>query len=68
MKRKPNPYRNFIDEKLGGADEAASRLSRTPGAIRMWAHRRRVPRAIWPEIIGAYDGVTLDELRDLEAA
>lgn len=61
-----NPHRTFINEKLGGTDAASERLHRSPGAIRMWTHRRVIPRSVWPEIIEAYDGVTLDELRALE--
>jgi hypothetical protein len=63
-----NPHRAFIKEKLGGAEEAAERLHRTPGAIRMWAHRRAVPRSMWPEILDAYQNVTLEDLKALERA
>lgn len=63
-----NPHRTFIREKLGGDEAAAERLHRTPGAVRMWAHRKAIPRTIWPEILDAYDGVTLDDLKALESA
>jgi hypothetical protein len=63
-----NPTRQFILEKLGGTEAAALRLKRSEGAIRMWAHRKRVPRPIWPEILDAYHSVTLGDLKELEAS
>lgn len=61
-----NAHRQFIKEKLGGTEAAAGKLDRTESAVRMWAHRKSLPRTIWPEILDAYDNVTLDELRALE--
>jgi hypothetical protein len=63
-----NPHRLFIREKLGGDEAAAEALSRSPGAIRMWAYRKAIPRTVWPEIIDKFDGVTLEDLRALEQA
>lgn len=60
--------REFIKEKLGGTETASERLHRSPGAVRMWAHRGAIPRPIWPEILDAYDTVTLDDLKALEGA
>lgn len=64
----PNPYRVFIETRLGGTDAAAERLKRTPGAVRMWAHRKAIPRPIWPEVLDAYPELSLDDLRALETA
>lgn len=66
--RTPNPTRSFIVEKLGGTEAAAARLKKSEGAVRMWAHRKRVPRPVWPEILEAYHNVTLGDLRALEEA
>lgn len=63
-----NPSRQFIDQKLGGTDAVATRLGRKPSAVRMWAHRRAIPRSVWPELIEAYEGLTLDDLRAVEDA
>jgi hypothetical protein len=61
-----NP-RDFINDKLGGTETASERLKKSPGAIRMWAHRKVLPRSVWPEILSAYEGVvTLADLRALE--
>lgn len=59
-------YRDFIRDKLGGDEAAAQKLERSLGAVRMWAHRKAIPRPIWPEIIDAYPNVTLDDLKALE--
>jgi hypothetical protein len=61
-----NPTRTFINEKLGGTEAVAERLSKSEGAVRMWAHRKRVPRAVWPEILSSYENVTLGDLKALE--
>jgi hypothetical protein len=63
---KPNPHREFIQDKLGGTDLASDRLKRSPGAIRMWSYRKAIPRPVWPEILDAYENVSLDDLRALE--
>lgn len=65
--KKPNPYRAFIREKLGGYDVAAKTLRTSERAVNMWAHRRAIPKAMWLEIIEAYDSVSLDDLRALES-
>jgi hypothetical protein len=66
--RKPNLTRAFIVEKLGGTEAAAARLKKSEGAVRMWAHRKRLPRQNWPEILEAYHNVTLGDLKALEEA
>lgn len=62
----PNPTRLFVDEKLGGTVAASERLKTTPSAVRMWAHRKRVPRGVWPDILEAYHNVTIGDLKALE--
>jgi len=64
----PSPSRKFIDERLGGTGQVARAVGRGPNAVRMWIHRRRIPRAVWPDILKAYPKVKLDELRAVEAA
>jgi hypothetical protein len=59
---------DFIRKELGGANLVAERLGRRPSAVRMWAHRRRVPRSVWPELLDAYEDLTIDRLRAVEAA
>lgn len=61
-----NATRKFIVEKLGGTEAAADRLKRSEGAVRMWMHRKRIPRPIWPEVLDAYHNVTLGDLKALE--
>lgn len=61
-----SPVRTFIREKLGGEDAVAERLNLKPGTIRMWAHRKAIPRPVWPEILDAYHTVTLGDLKALE--
>lgn len=52
----------------GGAHALARTLGISPGAVRMWKVRKTIPRTVWPEIIDALPGVTLDDLRKVEAA
>ena len=42
-------------------------LNTDPRKVVMWKVRNRIPRTAWPEIIDAFPGVTLDELRSVEA-
>lgn len=42
-------------------------IGRTPGQVRVWKHRNRIPREAWPEIV-QHTAVTLDELRETERA
>lgn len=58
--------REFIDKRLGGTNAAAEATGRKPNAVRMWAHRRTIPRTVWPDLQEAYPDLTLDELRALE--
>lgn len=60
--------RDFIKERLGGTEAVAEKVGRRPAAVRMWVHRGRVPRSIWPDLLDAYPDLTLDELKALEAA
>jgi len=38
------------------------------GAIRVWRHRRMIPRNIWPEIMREFPEVGIRDLTDMEAA
>ena len=62
-----NPVQAFIEEK--GVSVLADATRRAPGAIRLWKHRKRIPRDAWPDLIEAFpDEITLETLRALEAA
>lgn len=61
-----NP-RQFIVDRLGGVDALAERLSQRPNTVRMWIFRKRIPRAVWPEIVEAYPKVKIADLKALEA-
>lgn len=57
----------FIDDH-GGPHAFARKLGIEPGTVRMWKVRQSIPRTAWPEIIDAIPGLTLDDLRQVEAA
>jgi hypothetical protein len=62
-----NPVQAFIEQK--GVATLAEATNREPGAIRLWKHRRRIPRDAWPDLIEAFPGeVTIERLREFEAA
>lgn len=63
-----NPSRDFIKEKLGGTEAVAVRLRTSPGAVRMWAHRKVIPRSVWPEILSSYEDITIGDLKAVEEA
>lgn len=63
-----NQPRAFIDDRLGGTDTVSEKIQRTPSAVRMWVHRRTVPRSIWPELLEAYPDLTIDELKAVNTA
>jgi hypothetical protein len=52
---------HLIDEK-GGPTAVAATVGKSPGAVRVWKHRDRIPRESWPEIMKAYPDVTLERL------
>lgn len=56
---------DFIKAR-GGPNVVAAAIKESPGTVRMWALRRRIPRRVWPELIEAFPEVTLDELKRVE--
>ena len=56
---------DVIEEK--GVGEIARALDVDPAAVRMWKHRRQLPRRHWPELVQKFPDLTLDELRAIEA-
>lgn len=62
-----SPAELFIEER-GGAHQLARALDVKPVNVRMWKMRKSIPRSAWPEIIDAFPGVTMDELRAIETA
>jgi hypothetical protein len=59
---------DFIRIDLGGAQKVAERTGHKPSAVRMWVHRNKVPRTVWPDLLAAYDNLTLNDLRAVESA
>jgi hypothetical protein len=66
MSTSAHPVAKFIEAK-GGSTAVAEAIGRKPGAVRMMKHRQRIPREVWPELVDAYDDVTLDMLKQIEA-
>jgi hypothetical protein len=58
---------DFIDKK-GGPAAVANATGHKPGAVALWKHRKKLPRAAWPEILEAYPDTSLSDLRAIEAA
>lgn len=56
----------FIDAK-GGPSQIAKDTGHGAGAIALWRHRNKIPRAAWPEIQEAYPEVSLSTLKAMEA-
>lgn len=54
----------FIEAK--GAEVIAERLRVEVGTVRVWKHRKSIPRATWPELIEAFPELTLDRLKAME--
>lgn len=63
----PKPVAQFVTD-LGGPQIIAEKLRTSPGAVRMWVHRDAVPRPVWPDLIDAFEAVTMDRLKALEPA
>lgn len=61
------PVLQLVNE-LGGAKAVAEALKTKERTVHMWAYRKGIPRARWPEMIDAFPGVTLDRLRAVERA
>jgi hypothetical protein len=59
-----------IIDDLGGAAAIARAVPVVKeGAIRVWKHRKIIPRAAWPDLIEAFpDQLSLEVLRQAEAA
>ncbi len=39
-----------------------------PSSVRMWVHRNRLPRSVWPEILDAYKHLRIKDLKAVESA
>ena len=57
---------SIIDTK-GGPTAVANAINVSPGAVRTWKCRNRIPRAAWAEVIDAFPDVTLDVLKAANA-
>jgi len=57
---------NFIAEC--GDHVIADALGVEIGRVRVWKHRNRIPREVWPELVQAFPDVTLEKLMELERA
>lgn len=55
----------LIDTK--GAQHIADALGVPLGTVRMWKHRNSIPRSAWPEMIAAFDDLSLGALKALES-
>lgn len=58
----------MIIEDKGGASAIAAALNVKPARVRMWKLRKRLPRSIWPELIEAYPDLSVEQLKEAEAA
>lgn len=57
----------FIEEKGVAAIRLAT--GRSEGAVRVWKHRNRFPREVWPELVNRFpDELSLDVLQLIEFA
>lgn len=56
----------IIEEK--GASIIADRLNIDGTVVRMWKSRNKIPRTAWPDLIEAFPDLTLERLREAEAA
>lgn len=54
----------LIDAK--GAQHIAEAVGVPLGTVRMWKHRNSIPRTKWPEMIAAFDDLSLGTLKVLE--
>jgi len=58
-------FRDWIDLKTPQTLSVV--LGVEVGAIRVWRHRRIIPRNVWPEIMERFPEVGLRDLTDMEA-
>lgn len=56
---------DLIDAK-GGNAVVAKDVGVSEGAVALWKHRVRIPRAIWPDLMLRYEDVTLHVLLAIE--
>lgn len=56
---------DLIDAK-GKATAVATKIGYSPGTVRQWKFRGVIPRDAWPDILKAFDDVTLDDLLKIE--
>lgn len=57
---------DIIDSR--GAKTIGDRTGIPVGRIRVWKHRQRIPRSAWPDLIEAFPDLTLEALKQAEAA
>lgn len=55
----------LIDAK--GAQHIADAIGVKLGTVRVWKNRNSIPRTVWPELIAAFDDLSLGKLRALES-
>lgn len=59
-------FRDWIDLKTPQTLSVV--LGHEVGAIRVWRHRRIIPRNVWPEIMVKFPETGLSDLLKMEAA
>lgn len=59
-------FRDWIDQKTPQTLHLV--LGHEIGAIRVWRHRRIIPRNVWPDIMTKFPEVGLRDLMDMESA
>lgn len=59
---------NDFIEGRGGNAAVAKATGYSEGAVALWRHRKKLPRTAWPEILDAYQDVTLAELKAIEVS
>lgn len=57
---------DVIEEKGVGPIAEATKAEHV--TVRMWKHRNRIPRSVWPELVEAFPDLTLEKLKATEAA
>jgi hypothetical protein len=55
-----------IIDQLGKPAEVAAKIGVDPVVVRMWKHRNKLPRTMWPELLQAYPSITMDALLKTE--
>lgn len=57
-----------IIEAKGGPKAVAEAVCVSPGAVRLWKHRNKIPRTIWPDLLRAYPDMSVEALVQSEVA